>query len=65
MSRGVFGGLLVDTDDPALRWTDEECAGPHTSGIDPYLNHSLESKFFSEQLIMASFYHSYKVGCMH
>lgn len=55
MSHGAFGGLLVDTDDPALRWTDEECAGPHTSGIDPYLNHSLESKFFSEQLIMASF----------
>lgn len=45
MSHGVFGGLLVDTDDSALRWTDEECAGPYTSGIDPYLNHSLESNF--------------------
>lgn len=45
VSHRAFDGLLVDTDDSALRWTDEECAGPYTSGIDPYS--FTEVKFFS------------------
>lgn len=49
VSRRTLGGRrgLSPVWNSALRWTDKECAGPYTSGIDPFPIHSLHSKFFS------------------